>query len=219
MYLKNLGIFLSIILISSGSVNANPEGPVLILKDCKVPIQITEKITRGIQFALDNKAAFDTGELDLHHVHLLIKQDTRQKLLSRDKIGALELMNYTEAMLFHSQEDSELRNFLPDEVRKRRNIFFDFSKDEISILDTEKYPVEPEFLAIWPEKDLGFTETFQVTFETLPYFNDQKCKLPILQLRNGKKVAIINVIGLRITEPGIVGEWITRICFCSGKVD
>jgi|SRR3989344_8149433 len=192
--------------------------PKVFLTDCQISEPILGQIRLGVQFALDNQAAFTVDDKDLSHVHLLITKETLKLVSSKKEMSALELMSLTDALLFHSREEKSIRDFFPVNIRKRRNIFYNRRTNELKILNTDNYPVDKEFFTIWPEEDLGFKGTFQVSFARLPYFVDQECKLSAFKIHdseNSEKVVITNILMPDLSKPYTTYG---KSCSCSGAI-
>ncbi len=173
----------------------------------------------GVESALEKNAAFFIDPEDIGHVHLLVSKEGYAKL-SKKKYETLELMEKTEALLFHSQEFTFSPNLYPTDVRKRRNLYFAMDSDEIEILDTDKYKVN-QLYTIFSDEHLDMVELFQVSFDRLPFFADNSCKTPQMILRGSllQRIAVTKVLFTGAGNGKFKTNNIIVSCFCSGKVE
>ena len=219
MNIYKLSVLLCTLLLGAPTASVGAKGtPKVFLADCQIPEPILSQIGRGVQYALDNQAAFIIDDKDLFHVHLLVSKETLKLISGKNEMSALELMGLTDALLFHSQEEKSVRDFFPVNIRKRRNIFYNRKTNELKILNTDNYPVDKEFFTIWQEEDLGFEETFQVSFARLPHFVDQECKLSAFDIHDSEsseKVVITNILMLDLWKPNTIDG---KSCSCSGAI-
>lgn len=188
--------------------------PQITTENCELPSTIMTKLTLGIRTALSMEAAFFIDPNDLDHVHFLVNHASI-KDMAQKRMTAVELMELTEAFLFHSQEFFLSKNPFPMEIQKRRNIFMDLKTNQVMILDTNQFQVNTETFTVYGEKDLKMKETFQIGFDRIPEFVDWDCKLPkifLFSLDREVRIAITEIV-----YDDDNANQNTR-CYCSGLV-
>lgn len=219
MYLNRL-IVLSITLIImfslSSNLNAQKEPFVAPLLNCSVPQSMVDEIKKGVQFALDKKAAFAVNDADLNHVHLLVTRSHYQEIIDGGSIKIFELMESSDAMLFHSQEESYLRDNFPVEIRKRRNLLYNLRSGEVDIINVDRYNTDARYFTVFHDKHLGLVEIFQISFYQLPIFVNKPCKLPFFKIfpPDGRRAYRIVISEMMMA----FSPWTNKGCFCSGAV-
>jgi hypothetical protein len=219
--MKNIKIFISLLLIlfCSLAVRAEPL-PIIKLTNCSVPSAILQKVKTGIEFALDKQAAFFIDDEDLGHVHLLLTQQNYEALIKNKEYTAIELMEKTDALLFHSQEYASTRNLLPVETQKKRNIYYDLRTDKIEILDVDKYDVDSKYYTIFSDRHLKMVEVFQISFDRLPRPVGKSCKVPQFYLSRpiSLRIGVAQVLVVGSLEDKFKAKKAHVVdCYCSGK--
>lgn len=211
-HLKIIGLSF-LLMVSIISTTWSQELPQIKIKGCELPSTIMTKLTLGIRAALSMEAAFFIDPKDLDHVHFLVNHASI-KDITKKRISAVELMELTEALLFHSQEFINSKNPFPIETQKKRNIFLNIKTGQAMILDTNQFGANPETFTIFGERDLKMKETFQVGFDRIPEFVDWDCKLPKIFL-----FSLDREIRIAITEIIYHGDTTQNIyCYCSGLI-